>query len=185
MQLISFFTLEKALQKNFAKFTEKQLWWRKLAGQLRPKACRTPFNSCFNMHHLRSIQISRVSTIICSDFFSLLFGCPTVNSGPLSRGHHLSPNVNHRVLSISDSKVTGSSAGCEPVNLLHIFRTTFPKNTSEWLLLLFTELFSELKKIVELVETKKDHIKNSNVTQSIIDLIIHSNEDCLKIFCES
>ena len=24
---------------------------------------------------------------------------------------------------------------CSPVNLLHIFRTHFPKNTSEWLLL--------------------------------------------------
>ena len=25
--------------------------------------------------------------------------------------------------------------GCSPVNLLHIFRTPFPKNTSGWLLL--------------------------------------------------
>ena len=25
--------------------------------------------------------------------------------------------------------------GCSPVNLLHIFRTPYPKNTSEWLLL--------------------------------------------------
>ena len=25
--------------------------------------------------------------------------------------------------------------GCSPVNLLHIFRTPFPRNTSEWLLL--------------------------------------------------
>ena len=27
------------------------------------------------------------------------------------------------------------SHGCFPVNLLHIFRTTFPRNTSGWLLL--------------------------------------------------
>ena len=27
--------------------------------------------------------------------------------------------------------------GCSPVNLLHIFRTPFPKNTSGWLLLDF------------------------------------------------
>ena len=26
--------------------------------------------------------------------------------------------------------------GCSPVNLMHIFRTPFPKNTSEWLLLI-------------------------------------------------
>ena len=30
--------------------------------------------------------------------------------------------------------------GCFPVNLLHIFRTTFSKNTSEWLLLLYVEI---------------------------------------------
>ena len=28
--------------------------------------------------------------------------------------------------------------GCSPVNLLHIFRTPFPKNTSGWLLLILT-----------------------------------------------
>ena len=26
--------------------------------------------------------------------------------------------------------------GCSPVNLLHIFRTPFPRNTSMWLLLI-------------------------------------------------
>ena len=31
--------------------------------------------------------------------------------------------------------------GCSPVNLLHIFRTPFPKNTSEWLLLKFHQRF--------------------------------------------
>ena len=30
--------------------------------------------------------------------------------------------------------------GCSPVNLLHIFRTAFPRNTSGWLLLDITEL---------------------------------------------
>ena len=30
--------------------------------------------------------------------------------------------------------------GCSPVNLLHIFRTTFLKNTSGWLLLSFLKL---------------------------------------------
>ena len=27
--------------------------------------------------------------------------------------------------------------GCSPANLLHIFRTLFPRNTSGWLLLMF------------------------------------------------
>ena len=35
--------------------------------------------------------------------------------------------------------------GCSPVNLLHIFRTPFPKNTSGWLLLIdTTEHFREI-----------------------------------------
>ena len=32
--------------------------------------------------------------------------------------------------------------GCSLVNLLHIFRTTFTKNTSRWLLLIFSEIRS-------------------------------------------
>ena len=28
--------------------------------------------------------------------------------------------------------------GCSPVNLLHIFRSPFPRNTSHWLLLIYT-----------------------------------------------
>ena len=31
--------------------------------------------------------------------------------------------------------------GCSPVNLLHIFRTSFPKITSRWLLLDFNKIF--------------------------------------------
>ena len=33
-------------------------------------------------------------------FFKLLFGCPTANFGPLSRGQPDSPDVNHCVLHI-------------------------------------------------------------------------------------
>ena len=33
-------------------------------------------------------------------FFKLLFGCPTANFGPLSRGQPHSPDVNHCVLHI-------------------------------------------------------------------------------------
>ena len=36
--------------------------------------------------------------------------------------------------------------GCSPVNLLHIFRTPFPKNTSGWLLLLLSmSIFCEIR----------------------------------------
>ena len=33
------------------------------------------------------------------------------------------------------NKVAALRHGCSPVNLMHIFRITFPKNNSEWLLL--------------------------------------------------
>ena len=32
------------------------------------------------------------------------------------------------------SNLQENTHGCSPVNLLHLFRTAFPKNTSEWLL---------------------------------------------------
>ena len=35
--------------------------------------------------------------------------------------------------------------GCSPVNVLHIFRTPFPRNTSEWLLLnVFVVIFTRI-----------------------------------------
>ena len=44
-----------------------------------------------------------------------------------------------RILKITEAALYGCSPslrdGCSPVNLLHIFRTTFPKNTSGGLLL--------------------------------------------------
>ena len=33
--------------------------------------------------------------------------------------------------------------GCAPINLLHIFRTPFPKNTSEGLILLFIKIVND------------------------------------------
>ena len=40
--------------------------------------------------------------------------------------------------------------GCSPVNLLYIFRTLFPKNTSAWLLLFY---FSRLLVLVKFLES--------------------------------
>ena len=47
--------------------------------------------------------------------------------------------------------------GCSSVNLLHIFRTTFPKNTSGRLLLVFVSATFEYHKMV-----KKENIKDEN-----------------------
>ena len=38
--------------------------------------------------------------------------------------------------------------GCSPVNLLHIFRTPFPRNTSGWLLLLFQSSSNSFRKSI-------------------------------------
>ena len=40
-------------------------------------------------------------------------------------------------ISISNFIEIALRHGCSPVNLLHIFRTCFPRNTSVWLLLIF------------------------------------------------
>ena len=37
--------------------------------------------------------------------------------------------------------------GCSPVNLLHVFKTPFPRNTSEWLLLKFVAYVSHISHI--------------------------------------
>ena len=50
----------------------------------------------------------------------------------------------------------GVRHGCSPVNLLHIFRTPFPKSTPEWLLLKFISNFMSIAEadsgLVKLVE---------------------------------
>ena len=45
--------------------------------------------------------------------------------------------------------------GCSPVNLLHIFRTLFPKNTSGWLLLNINVLDFENNKMVKEILNQK------------------------------
>ena len=66
--------------------------------------------------------------------------------------------------------------GCSPVNLLHFFRTPFPRNTSEWLLLengvvsvdpkknrkIFCKFFSNLAELLLLIlpRTKKTNLES-------------------------
>ena len=42
-------------------------------------------------------------------FLKLLFGCPTANFGPLSRGQPQSPYVNHCVFTVSIRRLPGAS----------------------------------------------------------------------------
>ena len=45
--------------------------------------------------------------------------------------------------------------GCSPVNLLHIFRTPFTKNTSRWLLLIILTMASFVKKAQHKLSLKR------------------------------
>ena len=41
--------------------------------------------------------------------------------------------------------------GCSPVNLLHSFRTAFPKNTSGWLFLICVISKTKLREVRDLI----------------------------------
>ena len=60
--------------------------------------------------------------------------------------------------------------GCSPVNLLHIFRTAFPKNTSEQLLLVFVKDLYQL--------TRKYHVFHLFIT--ITNTLLIFTLYCLK-----
>ena len=60
--------------------------------------------------------------------------------------------------------------GCSPVNLLHIFKTPFPRNTSGWLLLIFSRRGDKVTQKNE-NENKQDikhiHIIHNNILMKI------------------
>ena len=58
--------------------------------------------------------------------------------------------------------------GCSPANLLHIFRTSFPRNTSGWLLLYVYSMISTINKPTRATRettTRIDHI----LTKTFLD----------------
>ena len=59
-----------------------------------------------------------------------------------ARGEHPSRSVISIKLLCNFIEITFQQ-GCSPVNLLHIFRTPFTKNTSGWLLLIIAKTFSD------------------------------------------
>ena len=58
--------------------------------------------------HKRLYCIVSIAKTTVKNIFYLLFGCPLVNFGPLSRGQLYSTNVNHCILYIFDLNVTRS-----------------------------------------------------------------------------
>ena len=64
--------------------------------------------SKLHIHELinKEAKNSTTSFFFC---FQLLFGCPTTNFGPLSRGQPHHPNVNHCVLTILTQRSPGAS----------------------------------------------------------------------------
>ena len=89
------------------------------------------------------------------------------------------------------SKFTGEHPW-RSVNLLHIFRTPFPKNTSEWLLLVviqrYSFLFQSNQKLTKnslkfhhkfriTIKSKSECIKGSNIRKKYLRLYQKSNHD--------
>ena len=73
--------------------------------------------------------------------------------------------------------------GCSPVNLLHIFRTLFPKNTSGWLLLSMSitknsgrllNLFSQVK--LKLKQLSNNFVENIKMIDDKIEIAKLFNE---------
>ena len=118
---------------------------------------------CTYLHLIWPIHIF----LVClADFFSLLNVChrQKVMLGSIFRSSHPEVFLGKGILKIC-SKFTGEHPcrceisiklqssfieitlqnGCSPVNLLHIFRISFLKNTSGWLLLLFLTKLSFLR----------------------------------------
>ena len=74
-----------------------------------------PVHKCMFKVNNRDIRMTSVVIVllyllyIFNMFFYLIFGYPTANFVPLSRGHPHSPDVNHGVLSVCDGKGTRAS----------------------------------------------------------------------------
>ena len=96
--------------------------------------------------------LSRISKYISVDKKRLLFKsfiisqfnyCPIVWMCSKFTGEH------HAEVWFQQScKAITLRYGCSPVNLLHVFRTPFPRNTSGWLLLIDLYYFCEIHHIV-------------------------------------
>ena len=71
--------------------------------------------------------------------------------------------------------------GCSPVNLRHIFRTHFPRNTSGWVLLeiLMKLLKCTYKSFIHVNNYKTQLNNNFNSSSNNFKIIIH----CVKIVC--
>ena len=63
--------------------------------------------------------------------------------------------------------------GCSPINLVHIFRTTFPRNTSGWLLLFKIDIGIVLNIIYVLLLSNLLHFFNSVDKRNIKMFIWH------------
>ena len=63
--------------------------------------------------------------------------------------------------------------GCSPINLVHIFRTTFPRNTSGWLFLFKIDIGIVLNIIYVLLLSNLLHFFNSVDKRNIKTFIWH------------
>ena len=67
--------------------------------------------------------------------------------------------------------------GCSPVNLLHILRTPFLKNTSEWLLL---KVNMKVRLVTKLTETRCPYTKYNSTCVTLFTSYAPASEWCEK-----
>ena len=132
------------------------------------------FHTTFRQHVVTSI----VFLMFKSSRAEVFWGKGVLRICSKLAGEHPSPSVISIKFQSNFIEIT-LRHGCSPINLLHIFRTSFPKNTSGWLLL--NVVVKWLSSMVWLIKCCKIQQNNYLYFQRIIYIF---NEIIIYIFNE-
>ena len=124
-------SIEKAFLKNFAIFTEKHLCWSLFLIKFQVSSPNT-------VKYMKSWILNHFLPLAATDDFGNSHPKVFLLKGVLKicnkfTGEHPCKSVKCNLL--CNFIEISLWHGCSPVNLLHVFRTPFCKNTSGWLLL--------------------------------------------------
>ena len=132
------------------------------------------FHTTFRQHVVTSI----VFLMFKSSRAEVFWGKGVLRICSKLAGEHPSPSVISIKFQSNFIEIT-LRHGCSPINLLHIFRTSFPKNTSGWLLL--NVAVKWLSSMIWLIKCCKIQQNNYLYFQRIIYIL---NEIIIYIFNE-
>ena len=77
------------------------------------------------------------------------------------------------------NKFTGEHPGCSPVNMLHIFRTPFPKNTSDGLFLNFIWFHYLMLFFIQKRRIKYKEVDMQSLREKITQYFFHVLNSCI------